>query len=120
MSTNQVRVPSGPPLVPKKNSEEWLLTAKKSCLNMSVMEPCVNKAVAHLEILKELAHKKSKGLSIEISKRLSSALRAPNESEEIKLSQKSENSSELVAEGFAVGIPKTTDKAMVNILANLM
>jgi len=105
MSSNHP-VPSEFPLVPRKKSEEWVLTAKRSCLNMTVMEPCVNKAVAHLEILKELAHKRSKGQSIEITKRISSAL------EDSKLTH-IENSSGLVAEGFAIGIrQKTTDRTV--------
>lgn len=99
----------------RKCSDEWVLAAKRSCLNMTVMEPCVNKAVAHLEFLKELAQKKPPRHSNdakEVTRSISAALSTRQVKEEEKLNVKTK-SPELIAEGVAIGITQNAEEAAV-------
>ncbi len=101
--------------VTRKYSEEWDLAAKRSCLNMSVMEPCVNKAVTNLGFLNDLVHGRSRVPSRQ----------GQNYKKQSAISGKEAGQSDaytttkpgdLVAEGVGIGIPKNPDGAVSSYL----
>lgn len=89
-------------------SDEWTLAIKRSCLNLSVMEPCVTKAAAHLEELKDMVklHQQS---STKFRKSMSQSPRKKLvrvKSGEFMVVK--ESSPELKVQGVSIGTPSET------------
>lgn len=92
-----------------KYSDEWTAVLSRSCLNMSVMEPCVNRAAAHLEDLKGLVKEHQKKSS-ELRR---PSMKSPPQKKLVRVKSgeamdtmvEVESSPELMVEGFSTGIP---------------
>ena len=97
-------------------SEEFATALRRSCLNINILEPCVNRAAALLEELKDLVHH-GQLRNLELKRHLreipSSAEKLVKVRSGESLILTEESSQELKVEGFSTGTP--TAKASLDI-----